>query len=62
VPDDQGMIVVRGRLDPKVASVLPRAPKAAEDTLFNGGRREQLEELEAERKVSARPMSGFSPA
>jgi len=36
-PDEEGMYVVRGRLEPEVAAVLMRAIEAAGDALFRGG-------------------------
>ncbi|MEN8376805.1 MAG: DUF222 domain-containing protein, partial [Gemmatimonadota bacterium] len=37
-PDDDGMYVVRGRLDPEVGAVLMRAIEAASDVLYRGER------------------------
>jgi len=38
-PDEDGMYVVRGRLDPEVGAALMRAIEAASDALFAGGSR-----------------------
>ena len=38
-PDEDGMYVVRGRLDPEVGAALMRAVEAASDALFSGGSR-----------------------
>jgi hypothetical protein len=42
VPDDQGMYVVRGQLDPEVGQVLMRALEAASDALYRVERQEPL--------------------
>jgi len=42
VPDDQGMYVVRGRLDPEVGAILMRALEAASDALYRVERQEPL--------------------
>ena len=39
-PDEDGMYVVRGRLDPEVGAALMRAVEAASDALFTGASRE----------------------
>ncbi len=39
-PDDDGMYLVRGRLDPEVGAVLMRAVEAASDALYRAGRRD----------------------
>ncbi len=43
-PDEEGMYVVRGRLEPEVAAVLMRAIEAAGDALFRGGARSAAKE------------------
>ncbi|HUG36423.1 MAG TPA: DUF222 domain-containing protein [Candidatus Limnocylindrales bacterium] len=47
VPDDEGMYVVRGRLDPEVGAVLLRVLEAAEDALFGEDRQKALDEMDA---------------
>jgi hypothetical protein len=50
-PDDDGMYVIRGRLDPEVGAMLMRAIEAANDTLF---RTETADEIEpAQRRADA---------
>jgi hypothetical protein len=50
--DDDGMVVVRGRLDPEVGALLMRAVEAASDALFreewDGGERRSEEEADAD--------------
>jgi hypothetical protein len=38
LPDEEGMYLVRGRLDPEVGAMLMRAVEAASDALFRAGR------------------------
>ena len=42
-PDEDGMYVVRGRLDPEVGAMLMRAVDAASDALFRAGTSEDIE-------------------
>ncbi len=42
-PDEDGMYVVRGRLDPEVGAMLMRALDAASDALFTAGTSEEIE-------------------
>ena len=42
-PDEDGMYVVRGRLDPEVGAMLMRAVDAASDALFRAGTSEEIE-------------------
>jgi hypothetical protein len=50
-PDDDGMYIIRGRLDPEVGAMLMRAIEAASDTLF---RAETADEIEpAQRRADA---------
>jgi hypothetical protein len=42
VPDEEGMYVVRGRVDPEVGALLMRALEAASDALYRVERREPL--------------------
>ncbi len=42
-PDEEGMYVVRGRLDPEVGAMLMRAVDAASDALFRAGTSKEIE-------------------
>ncbi len=42
-PDDDGMVVVRGRLEPEVGAVLMKALEAARETLYQRGRRDSVD-------------------
>ena len=42
-PDEEGMYLVRGRLDPEVGAMLMRAIDAASDALFRAGTAEEIE-------------------
>ena len=42
-PDEEGMYLVRGRLDPEVGAMLMRAIDAANDALFRAGTSEEIE-------------------
>ena len=44
-PDEEGMYLVRGRLDPEVGAMLMRAVDAASDGLFKAGSSEDSEEI-----------------
>ncbi|MEN8376811.1 MAG: DUF222 domain-containing protein, partial [Gemmatimonadota bacterium] len=54
-PDDDGMYVVRGRLDPEVGAALMRAVEAASDALFRGERTADLDDetLPEQRRADA---------
>jgi len=52
-PDEEGMYVVRGRLEPEVASVLMRAIEAAGDALYREGRAPDLASDEDSRRAAA---------
>ncbi|HEV8674912.1 MAG TPA: DUF222 domain-containing protein [Methylomirabilota bacterium] len=47
-PDEDGMLVVRGRLEPEVGALLVRALEAAREALYQRRRVTQAEEAEAE--------------
>ena len=70
--DDDGMVVVRGRLDPEVGALLMRAVEAASDALYRKERRERESEggeartSKAERSMIRRlrarePETGIGP-
>jgi hypothetical protein len=53
-PDEEGMYVVRGRLEPEVAAVLMKAVEAASDAIFRDRGAEVLASHEESRRAAAR--------
>ena len=61
-PDEDGMYVVRGRLDPEVGAALMRAVEAASDALFAGARKNNSDgrhTAEAPEPAQLRADAGF---